>query len=741
MRHSWVGRLAPGASILCVVTSSYCPAVLAQDDAPPPPTSTEATEEGATESAAQTPEAADGGDVTRAPAVIVSARKWEEDVQNVPQSVTVLPESFLEDSGIGNLREASYFVPNLFINEFSSRRLSFPTMRGIGSGVGDPAVTTYIDGVPQLSVATTNIPLLNVERIEFLRGPQGTLYGRNSIGGVMHIVTSDPSNRPTVTSRTTAGTYDLFEQVLGYSGPLVEDELYFSVTGMYSRRDGYTVNEATWNDVDHREQTFGQASLLWTPSDQSSLRLTLQGDRSRDGGFVLAPLDGLRARPHRINQDYEGIADRDIRSASLAWNYEGDSIDFTSITALQGWNVVETSDFDFTAIDGIRRRSSESQQMLYQELRFSSPADRDIAVGENADFRWLVGASAFVSDSERTAENNFRPAGAGIFFPPGMVGIDTQRGDFDDIGAAIFGQGTLTLEQKLELTAGMRFDHESKRTAVEHTFRTGGFTVLSTQESGDRTFNEFLPMFSAAYHVNDDVMTYGRVAKGFKAGGFNLAAPAGGLAFEPETSWTYEAGVKTSLLDDRMQFNASVFYIDWEDLQLSLFDAMVGGYIDNAAEATSQGFELELNTKPCENVDVFAGLGYTDATFDSFTDSYGSDVSGRHLAFVPETTWNVGAQYSGPIGHGDTEWFVRGEYVGVGTYYYDAGNRESESFQLANFRAGIRRHNVTVEGWIRNAFDEDYVLVAFQPSPVDPTVFVGESGAPQTLGVTVSIKF
>ena len=165
-----------------------------------------------------------------------------------------------------------------------------------------------------------------------------------------------------------------------------------------------------------------------------------------------------------------------------------------------------------------------------------------------------------------------------------------------------------------------------------------------------------------------------------------------------------------------------------------------GGYTANAGEATSTGVELELLARVNDSVDVFAGFGYTDAEFDEFTDQFGMDVSGNSLAFVPETTFNAGAQIRGTL-DGGIDWFARGEYVNIGTYQLDAGNTESESFSLANFRLGVECRNVRIEGWIRNAFDEEYVLVAFQPSPFDPSTFIGENGAPQTFGITASIRY
>ena len=682
--------------------------------------------------------AVDGVDISvRLNPVIVTARRWTEFAQDLPQSVTVMDETIIRDAGITSIREASYLIPNMIVTEFSSRRLSFPTFRGISTGIGDPSVTTYVDGVPQLKISSTNISMLDVVRMEFLRGPQGTLYGRNSIGGLIKLETARPTNTPTLRGSTTFGNYDLQEHTLSYSGPIVEDKWFISLSGMYSERDGYTTNTFTGNRVDDRRSTFGRAKILFTPDDRNEIEYTIYNERSRDGGFALGLLTTLQSQPHTISEDFEGKADRDILSNSLTWNHHGENVDFVSISSFVDWDIDEESDVDFSVVDGIRRETKESQDYFYQEFRISSASDKPNKINDNTSLKWLVGGSLFSSDGNEAATNINRPGGAFIFFSPLDVGTITDSGDFEDLGLAAFGQATLTLNENLDLTAGLRFDYEDKDADITNAINTVGFTG-STTTSFSESYDEVVPSFSAALHLKDNAMVYARAAKGFKAGGFNVAAPAGETNYGTETNWTYEAGVKTTWFEERMILNAAVFYIDWDDLQLSLIDPTTRkGFIDNAGQATSTGVEVELTGRVTEGLDIFAGFGYTDAEFDSFVDQFGNNVAGNNLAFVPDTTFNIGAQVNGDLGNG-TSWFARGEYVNIGTYQLDAANTESQQFELTNFRAGVEWNNVRVEGWIRNAFDEDYVLVAF---PLTPTAFIGENGVPRTYGLTVSIQF
>ncbi|MHC5002980.1 MAG: TonB-dependent receptor [Planctomycetota bacterium] len=610
----------------------------------------------------------------RLPAVRVTARKWAELAQDIPLSVTVVPEQTLADGGYDTINEAAILVPNFNMVEFTSRRLSFPFIRGIGSGQGDPAVTTYVDGVPQLSVSSTNLRLLDLERVEFLRGPQGTLYGRNAIGGLMHLISKRPTNTPSFRAGATFGNYDLQEYELSYSGPLVDDRLFIGLSGLYSKRDGYTINSFTGNDVDDRESFFGRGQLLWTPDDQNEFRFVLYGEESRDGGFVLSDLDGLHDRPHRIFQDFEGVSERDILSTSLTWNHYGEAVDFTSITAYVDWDILETSDFDFSAADAVRRRTEEDQDSISQEFRLASSEDAPLELNESAALKWQAGVLLFDADSNRSAANNFR-ADAPMPAIPGST--DRSVGDFDDTAVGVFGQVTLTLADRLDLTAGLRYDYETKDADIRRTFDIGGFVASTDFRDEDESYDEFVPRFSAAYRWQERLMTYVSAARGWKAGGFNLTSPAGQTSFDPETSWTYEAGVKSSWLDDRLVVNAAVFYIDWDDMQLSQFDFMAGGYVTNAGESTSKGFEIELLARPLKGLEIFGGFGFTDTEFDEFVDSFGADVRGNDLPFAPETTFSAGAQVTAPLG-GNTRLFARGEYQNIGTFYYDAGNPESE---------------------------------------------------------------
>lgn len=232
-------------------------------------------------------------DATGVDETVVTARKRAEALGDVPLAVTSVDARELEDFRQVEVSDLVSRVPNLLFSEFSARRLSFPFVRGIGSGLNDPAVLTYVDDVPQFGFGGTNLPLFALERVEVLRGPQGTLYGRNALGGLIHLHGRRPASERLIDLGATLGSDDLKEYSGAYSGPLgggVSGD--FAV--LSSERDGFTTNDFTGNEVDERDGFFGRGRVLWNPSDDAELDFTLYGERARDGGFALTELDGLQ---------------------------------------------------------------------------------------------------------------------------------------------------------------------------------------------------------------------------------------------------------------------------------------------------------------------------------------------------------------------------------------------------------------------------------------------------------------
>ena len=266
---------------------------------------------------------------------------------------------------------------------------------------------------------------------------------------------------------------------------------------------------------------------------------------------------------------------------------------------------------------------------------------------------------------------------------------------------------------------------------------------MPTTVNEEKAFSNVSPQAAVLFHLPGDVVGYGSVTGGFKAGGFNPESPAGQEIYNEEKSWNFEGGVKSAWAGRRVTANIAVFTIDWSDLQLNLPNLAVPGqfYISNIGNARSTGFEVEVNGRARDGVDLFATFGYTRAKFGSDTQSSGLDVSGNDIPNTPDYTSSFGAQVSRVVTPAITL-YGRGEAVFYGGFKYDDLNRaEQEAYSLANFRGGARSRYLFVEGWIRNAFDTKYVPVAFAYGQLAPSGFIGESGRPRTFGVTAGVTF
>jgi iron complex outermembrane receptor protein len=317
----------------------------------------------------------------------------------------------------------------------------------------------------------------------------------------------------------------------------------------------------------------------------------------------------------------------------------------------------------------------------------------------------------------------------------------SPQADLDDVGIGLFGQGVVTLAARLDLTAGVRFDHEQKD-AMLNVFFTP--TIAPPQQTiGDEGFSNVSPQFAAAFHLRPGKTIYASVANGYKAGGFNPASPPGTEVYGEEHTWNFEGGVKTMWANGRVAANAAIFHIDWEDLQLNLPNLFAPGefYIANVGGASSSGVEFELNARVHPNVDVFGGIGYTKATFKDDSISGGIAVGGNTIPNTPDYTASLGIQLSRTLAQG-MSLYGRAEALFTGAFEYDDLNTESQdAYSLANFRAGVRGRFVFVEGWIRNAFDTKYIPVAFAYGALAPSGFIGEMGRPRTFGISAGVGF
>ena len=685
---------------------------------------------------------ADGGTVRlRLPTITVTAQKELVNVQDSPASVTPVTAETLENAGVRSVSEAAQYAPNTFFTDFTARKLSNARFRGVGSSPNNPGVTTYIDGVPQFNANSSSIELMDVNQIEFVRGPQSALFGRNTLGGVINITSGRPSLKDW--KGGVKGPYGNFSagEVRGtVSGPLIVDKLGLGAGVGYSRRDGLTSNDVTGHDLDGRSAAFGKVQMLWMPAANWEVRGILSGERARDGDYALNDLGALRAKPFRASRDFEGFTRRDIVAPTLLVSHAGKAVEAASITGAVWWKTEDLTDLDYTHQPLVTRDNTEKNRQFTQEFRFASAKNAALRLSHLIALKWQAGVFVFAQNYTQDALNDYSPfvLSPSIPFP---VSQHSPQSALDDRGVGVYGQGTLSFSHTIDAIIGVRGDYENKEASVNAFFSP--VIAPPTVVNASKGFADVSPQFTLACHVAPRQTLYATAARGFKAGGFNAASPAGSEGYSEEHSWSYEAGAKTSWLGDRLSANAAVFYLNWRDLQVNVQNPVVPAqfYIANAGSATSRGGEIELRARPASGLDLFGGVGYTNARFGNGSVSSGVRVGGKSLPYTPDTTFNLGVQYSLAAVRTATP-YVRAEVVRYGGYQYDDANTAGQSaYSLANLRAGARGKRLFAEGWVRNAFDTRYVPTAFAYQGLAPSGFIGESGAPRIYGVRAGLTF
>jgi iron complex outermembrane receptor protein len=714
-------HLHAAAPIAAVLLSALPASVLAQTTAP------------------NAPAAASQNDPIRLsmPAVTVTAQKTPEDKQKVPVSVTAVTESTIDDADIHWVSEAGIFAPNTFFTEASARKLSNARFRGVGSSPANPAITTYFDGVPQLNANSSSIELLDVHQVEFVRGPQSALFGRNALGGLVNVTSARPSlSAWTGSFSVPFGNYGSWAIRGGASGPVIKDKVSVGVSISQVDRDGFTENDVTGNDVDSRSAFSAKAQMLWTPNKTWESRVIFSAERARDGDYALSDVGGLRANPFHTSRDFEGFSNRDIVGTTVLVRRAGGPVSFASTTGFVNWKTQDVTDLDYSPLPVARRNNAEEDFQFTQEFRFASSDGTALKLSDATQLRWQGGLFLFSQNYDQNAVNSYAP------FVVAPIALDqtSPLAALDDFGVGVYGQGTLTFNERLDVTAGARVDYENKSANLQSFYSPAiaPATVLDTEDS----FSNVSPQVSAAYSVQPGKMVYGTVSRGFKAGGFNPASPVGSASYGEEHTWNVEGGLKTTWANNRLSANGSFFYIDWQDLQLNVPDPFVPGqfYISNVGDASSKGAEFELAARAAEGVDVFTSVGYTRARFGAGSTSSGLDVGGNKIPNAPDYTFSFGGQYARALGSVNV--LARADAVFYGAFEYDDQNTlGQDAYSVVNLRVAATSRLLMAELVIRNAFDTHYIPFAFPYPGLAPSGFVGEMGAPRTITFGAGVRF
>ena len=676
--------------------------------------------------------------------VVTATKMGETRLQETPIAITAFTADQMNKTGVKEVRDLMAMTPNLNIAQNSSFAQIY--IRGIGSNNvfagSDPSSTIHIDGVYMARPTAYFFNFLDVERVEVLRGPQGTLYGRNSVGGTINVISRKPDNDLRVKLQGTVGNYDFYRGEGMISGPLIEDKLAASVAVMRSKRDGYLENIVPGiKDIDSEDVWTVRGQLRATPSE--ALEILLRADYTKDDGQVAgnvkllepyAPFeDAILGDYRKVALGSEGYMERKNRGVSLEVNYDfSDAAKLTSLTAYRKGTLISAGDTDATSDLRLITSWFEKQDQFSQEFNLSGRWDR---------LGYVFGLYYFEEeiDPNSTGEgvNNFL-AGIIANFSP-LVKTETW---------SAYGQATYDLTEKFSVTAGIRYTEEDKKFDQDFTIfsmAAGNPVVANIMYEADDTYKAWTPKFGIEFKPVEDVMLYASATRGFKSGGFNFASRNAGQGFDPEYLWSYEAGIKSDLLDRRLRLNATGFYYDYTNLQVQSF--LTPGVIDitNAADAKVKGLEIEVLTRPVAGLEIGANLAHLDATYKNYPEApitAGTfDASGNRLNSAPKWNYSLFGQYDFSVGNaGDV--FIRGEYSWRSRQYFTVVNDDIQtqgSYELLNASIGFttadERWQIIAYG--RNLTDEEYIVSSgsFTARPA------GRVGEPRTYGLRVAFQY
>lgn len=674
--------------------------------------------------------------------IVVTAQKRPEPAQEVPISLTVIPQQTLEDAQINSLQEIANNTPNFsfFPTNAGGSDFSYYSIRGLNNFnflVSQDSAGFYIDDVPFDFGAFLNLGLLDLERVEVLRGPQSTLYGRSSPAGVVNIVSRGPTNFPELRIAGGYGNYNFREAQLSYSNAIIRDRLAFRLAGAYQARDGVFSNETLDRTVGEREQILGRAQLLWTPSREWSVSFNTYVNNTNDGDPVFTRQDA--DDPFETFKAVDGFVRLNSNTQALRVGYNGTGFRATSITARRFSNQeVLAGDSFAPPLDLARSVIDFNSTVWTQEIRFQSPANADCATRTLCErFKWLIGGyyerRGFNVDNDAF---EYTALGAARFGLP-SAGQNRVIAEQDRNTYAVFGQIDYKPIEPLTLFVGLRYETSNYDLDRRRIFAAAdSVTVLNPRIQTEDSSSEVIPRFGLQYRFSRNVMAYATIAKGYRPSGFNYRADTEDIRrYQEEKTWTYEVGVKSSWFGDRLIANLSVFHNDVNGYQVLLVDEF--GFFRNIASAdvSATGLEFELGAKVIKGLDITAGFGYVNSQFTRYKNPLlGSDFSDNRVPFAPDITYNLALQYRSPIGI-----FARAELRGYGTTYFDDANQvKQDPFAIVNLRLGYEWRNYGIYVFANNLFDTRYITSGFQFPPPNVTAGFGE---PVTYGFQVRANF
>lgn len=713
--------------------------------------------------------------------IIVTAQKRTQSLQEVPVSVAVLSGDQLTDRNITEISQLQTSTPNFSFQGSSNPRGAGISIRGIGtnnfSSAVEGSVGIVVDGVPLGRQGAGLTDFFDVARVEILRGPQGTLFGKNASAGVLNIVTNDPSYDWGGRVQASYGEWNEFVLRGAVTGGLT-DTLAIRASAYRTTRDGYINNVHNGSKLNNRDEWGVRGKLLWEPTDH--VRVLLAGDyNKRDADCCMWTIRsfgnnadirtqltnaGIKVGPN--NRDVLLDGQTFIKQENYGFSGQIDvetsgGLTLTSITAVRQWDTIDNSDSDQRATAVLNHNAGTSKQRQFtQELRLTSPAKQNV--------EWVAGL--FLFDQDYDLQNS--QMGSFDFVPLTTVlsrAIDVKN---DTLNIAAFGDMTLNISEKFNIFGGLRYTHEKLETSFRRYIlpNTGAAAAPIPLQSRTRTDKAWSWRMGARYMPSDEVTIYGSIARGFKGGGFNPLLDIAALrTVEPEIPTAYELGIKTQLFDRRVRLNIALFHTDFDNFQAQAIGTSDTGTIVfdviNAGSLRTRGVEADVNIDFGAGLTLSGGAAYTDAKYTDFVGApcffgqsvsqgcevFGAqkrqDLTGKALAMAPKFSGNATLRYEtqiSPAGHG---LFGQISYAYRGSAYLALDldpNSIQRRYGLWDAQIGLSLPDDRMKAWLwgKNLTNKHFVEMIYG-TPLDTG---GQAqffpiNADRQIGATVEFRF
>ncbi len=665
--------------------------------------------------------------------IVVTAGKRLESMRELDASVSLLTAEEIDLNRIESVDDLKGYMPNFNVQSAAGSTNSFLSIRGVvGQTVpmSTPGICIYLDDVSlvdPLSNLFSSAYFFDLERIELLRGPQGSLYGRNAEAGVLLIRTKDPEYSY---SARFLGEYGNYERLMGQAvlnAPLIKESLALRLSASYLNRDGYRDNITLGNTAADVDEFSIRAKLLWDIAANTSALLVIEDNTVRDGAQDIFPLEiaGPDWDSSKVATNVDGHEHRDMTSSSLRFKHRFDSAELMSITAYRDGLESTFGDTDYWSYDTGYADFSLKQKQFTQELRLISNNRKAIP------WKWIIGAFYLHNDMDFNSFYHMGPQGVPMEMDIHGLGQGTSQ------GAAVFGDVEYLFDNGFRFSAGVRGQYSKDEMDSQRFYEMYGMQQGYKKENLSNDYTTLMGKAKLAYDFPNDLTVYTLISQGSRPGGITPLLQAETMQnYDPEQAVNYEIGMKYNLPNDRGFFDLSLFYLSIDDLQIN-FTGMGGfQYISNAGKARNVGGEVNVHFNLLPSLRADFNVGYVDAELEDYMDSSG-DYSGNTVPRVPEITGMAALQYGVQVLPG-MSLIARVSYHYVGKTYWDLANRhDQEPYGLVNATLGLEADWWRLSLWGKNLLDEEYIRSGLMWGDM----VVGGYGEPLTCGVTLQLEF